>query len=151
MVNLKARVIGATAKLGRAGYPSVRSASGGEIEVVTGPSHVGFDPVDLLLASLVACISMSVRIAARRLGHANGFEEVRVEASAEKAKDGSHRIDRFIVTVALMGQISAEDQRAIVELADSICTVSNSLSPLPEIRLCEAKVQGNNPPSIAAS
>lgn len=135
MVDLKARPLGATARLGRSGYPNVRSATGGEIDIVTGASQGGFDPIDLLLASLAACIGMSVRIAARRLGHADRFEEATVEATADKEKDGSHRINRFVVAITLKGQLSAEDQHAIAELAESICTVSNALSPRPELVL----------------
>lgn len=135
MVELKARRLGATARLGSSGYPNVRSATGGEINLVTGASQAGFDPIDLLLASLAACIAMSVRIAARRLGHAERFEDVTVESTAEKAKDGSHRINRFVVAITLKGQLSAEDQHAIAELAESICTVSNALSPRPELVL----------------
>ena len=68
MADLKDRPIGATATLGKTGYPAIRSVTGGELEIVTGPTQPGFNPLDLLLASLAACMSMSARIAAREIG-----------------------------------------------------------------------------------
>ena len=61
---VKTRPTGATAKLGRIGQPAVTSVTGGELTVVSAPSQPGFNPLDLLYASLSACIVLSARIAA---------------------------------------------------------------------------------------
>src|SRR6478752_10303538 len=70
MVELKAkaRQTGATAVLGRTGFPHVVSLTGGEISVVTAPSQAGFNPLDLLYASLSACLVLSARMAASQMG-----------------------------------------------------------------------------------
>ena len=57
------RPTGATATLGRTGFPHVTSTTGGTLDIVTGPSQPGFNPLDLLYASLAACLAMSARMA----------------------------------------------------------------------------------------
>ena len=65
---IKVRPTGATATLGRTGFPHVVSETGGVIDIRTGAAEAGFNPLDLLYASLSACLAMSARIAASRLG-----------------------------------------------------------------------------------
>jgi uncharacterized OsmC-like protein len=86
MADLRSRPIGATAALGRTGYPSILSVTGGQLDIVTGPTQAGFNPLDLLLASLAACMSMSARIAARELGFGEAFVGLQVEVSGEKSE-----------------------------------------------------------------
>ncbi len=66
MADLKVRTrpVGASAVLGRTGFPHVTSATGGEIDIVTSPSQPGFNPLDLLYSSLSACLVLSARMAA---------------------------------------------------------------------------------------
>jgi uncharacterized OsmC-like protein len=133
MADLKDRPIGATATLGKAGYPSIRSRTGGDLQIVTGSSEPGFNPLDLLLASLAACMSMSARIAARELGLTRNFEGVEVAVSGEKAKDGPSRFVAFIVRMDFYGALDLEQQQAIAHRAEEICTVSNSLAVRPTL------------------
>jgi uncharacterized OsmC-like protein len=91
MADLRSRPIGATATLGRRGYPVISSATGGALEIVTGPTEAGFNPLDLLFASLAACMSMSARIAARELGLTGDFESLQVAVTGEKAPDEPSR------------------------------------------------------------
>lgn len=135
MPDVKSRPIGATATLGKAGYPKLRSATGGELSIVTGPSQPGFNPIDLLMASLAACMSMSARIAARDLGHGEDFTSVAVAVTGEKSPDDASELGRLTVTLWFEGNLDGSQQRAIAHRAEDICTVSKSLAARPDLRI----------------
>lgn len=138
MADLKDRPIGATASLGKTGYPAIRSVTGGELEIVTGPTQPGFNPLDLLLASLAACMSMSARIAAREIGLAHSFQGVVVAVSGEKAANEPSRFIGFTVEFVFQGALDLEQQQAIAHRAEEICTVSNSLAVRPTLVIGKA-------------
>ncbi|KPF43426.1 OsmC family protein [Rhizobium sp. AAP43] len=133
MADLIYRPIGATATLARAGYPAIRSATGGELDIVTGPTQPGFNPLDLLLASLAACMSMSARIAARELGLTDRFDGIAVNVEGEKAADEPSRFGSLTVTMRFEGDLTADEQSAVAHKAETICTVSNSLALRPTL------------------
>ena len=135
MADLRSRPIGAKASLGRTGYPSIRSATGGELQIVTGPTQAGFNPLDLLLASLAACMSMSARIAARELGFLDTFAGLEVDVSGEKSADEPSRFVGFTVRMTFHGEMPSEQQWLIARRAEEICTVSNSLAVHPQLLL----------------
>ena len=138
MADLRSRPIGATAKLGKTGYPVLRSATGGELDVVTGPSQPGFNPLDLLLASLAACMSMSARIAAREMGLHEIVERVTATVSGEKAADEPLRFASFTVILAIDAVLDHDQRVALAHRAEEICTVSNSLAVRPTVRVAIA-------------
>lgn len=135
MADLRQRPIGATATLGRTGYPSIVSATGGALTIVTGPTQEGFNPLDLLMASLAACMSMSARIAARELGFADSFDGLQVKVNGEKALDEPPRFASFTVLVTFTGTLQPEQQWMIAHRAEEICTVSNSLAVRPGLKI----------------
>lgn len=135
MADLKSRPIGATATLGRAGYPAIRSATGGQLDIVTGSSQPGFNPLDLLLASLAACMSMSARIAAREMGVHDMVERVTATVSGEKAVDEPPRFVGFTVVMTVVGTLDHDQRMGIAHRAEEICTVSNSLAVRPTVRV----------------
>jgi uncharacterized OsmC-like protein len=137
MTGLKTRPLGATATIGRTGYPHLVSETGGTLDIVTGVSQPGFNPIDLLYSSLAACLAMSARIAARELGLAETLEEVSVKVSGDKATDGPSRISRFHVLMNFSGSLTREQQAMMAHRAEEICTVSNSLAVRPVIELAE--------------
>ncbi|QRM57311.1 OsmC family protein [Sinorhizobium sp. BG8] len=126
------RPVGAEAVLGRTGFPIVTSATGGEIAIVTGASQAGFNPLDLLYASLAACLAMSARVAANRMGLLGRLEEVRAEVTGEKAVEGLSRVETFQIAITIKGDIDAETRALIVKAAEEeICTVSNTIRATP--------------------
>jgi uncharacterized OsmC-like protein len=133
MPDLNQRPVGATATLGKAGYPHVRSETGGIIDIVTGVSEAGFNPLDLLLASLAACMSMSARIAARELGLAERFSGVTCGATGKKATEGASRFETLTVAFRFDGNLDDEEQWNVAHRAEEICTVSNTLAVKPDI------------------
>lgn len=126
--SLRERPLGATASLGRSGYPRIRSETGGSLDIATGAAEEGFNPVDLLYASLSACMAMSVRIAARRLGVMEGIQAISVHVTGTKVREGEgDRVASFSVELRLDGSIEAEAASRVLHLAEEICTVSNTL------------------------
>lgn len=124
----KSRPTGASALLGRHGFPHITSATGGEIQIVTGPSQPGFNPIDLLYASLSACLAMSARIAASQMGLLDQLSEIRADVIGEKSSEGLSRVVKFNVVLTIRGDIHAEARQAIARAAEEeICTVSNTL------------------------
>ncbi|MCW0001308.1 OsmC family protein [Pararhizobium sp. YC-54] len=124
----KMRPTGASAVLGRHGFPQVTSATGGEIQIVTGPSQPGFNPIDLLYASLSACLAMSARIAASQMGLLDQLSEIRADVTGEKSSEGLSRVVRFNAVLTIRGDIHVEARHAIAQAAEEeICTVSNTL------------------------
>ena len=133
MSGLKTRPVGATATLGKTGFPHLMSETGGTLHIVTGASQPGFNPIDLLHSALAACLTMSARIAARELGLEDGLVEVVAKASGDKAADGPSRVARFHVVMSFKGNLTPEQQLLVAHRADEICTVSNSLATKPDI------------------
>jgi uncharacterized OsmC-like protein len=126
-VRIKARPIGAVAELQRYGHPMVTSRTGGEIGLVTGASEPGFNPLDLMFASLSACLVLSARIAASRLGVLDRFESASADVTGEKAPDEPSRLARFDAHIRISGELTAAEREQIVAMAEEICTVSNTL------------------------
>ncbi|MDW5316586.1 OsmC family protein [Rhizobium sp. PL01] len=124
----KTRPTGATAVLARHGFPQVTSATGGEIQIVTGPSQAGFNPIDLLYGSLSACMAMSARIAASQMGVLDKLTDIRAEVTGEKSTEGLSRVVKFNILLTIRGDIHPEVRHAIALAAEEeICTVSNTL------------------------
>jgi len=134
-LKVKARPIGATAVLGRLGHPQVTSETNGSVDVVTGASEVGFNPLDLMFSSLAACLVLSARIAASKLGMLDQFREVNVHVTGEKAHESPSRITRFIIDMKIEGDFSREEKTEIAHMAEEICTVSNTLKGAPEFTI----------------
>ncbi len=126
-LKVKTRPIGATAVLGRLGHPEVTSETGGQIGIVTGASEAGFNPLDLMFSSLAACLVLSGRIAASKLGLIDRLREVRVHVTGEKSHDEPYRIVRFMIDMTINGDFNDDEKAAIAHMAEDICTVSNTL------------------------
>jgi len=132
---VKKRPTGAVVTLGRLGHPDVVTATGGALTVVTAASEPGFNPLDLLYSSLSACLALSARIAASRMGVLDRFEKVMVHVSGEKAEEEPSRIVRFDVRIEIMGDFDEATRSAIAHMAEDICTVSNTLKGDAEFSL----------------
>lgn len=134
-LKVKPRPIGATAVLRRIGHPKVTSDTQGDVNVVTGASEVGFNPLDLMFSSLAACLVLSARIAASKLGILARLSEVKVHVTGEKAHEGPSRITRFIIDIKVEGDFLPEEKAEIILMAEEICTVSNTLKGSPEFSI----------------
>ena len=132
-IRVKTRETGATSVLGVRGRATLRTVTGGELEVVTGVSEAGFNPLDLLYSSLAACLVLSARIAASNLGILDKITEITADVTGEKAPDGLSRVQKFNIAFSIKGDIDDETRQKIAHLAeDEICTVSNTIRGNPE-------------------
>ncbi len=134
-LKVKHRPTGAVASVGRIGRPVVSSATGGTIDIVTGAAEPGFNPVDLLYASLASCLALSGRIAASRLSLLNRLVGVQASVTGEKSEEEPMRVTRISVHLAVEGDFSAAERASIVHMAEEICTVSNTLKTSPSLAL----------------
>ncbi|MDI7861803.1 OsmC family protein [Rhizobiaceae bacterium n13] len=127
-LKLRTRETGATAVARRTGLPHVTSVTNGELDIVTSPSQPGFNPLDLLYASLSACLVLSARMAASQLGVLDKLTEVTARVTGEKATDGPSRVQTFNIDFVIKGDFDDATRHAIAEAAENeICTVSNTL------------------------
>lgn len=131
---VKMRPVGATARVGRLGRPAISTRTGGALEIVTGVSEPGFNPLDLLYSSLAACLALSARIAASHMGMLDRFEGVAGEKSAEEP----YRIVRFDIKIEIAGDFDEATRAALAHAAEDICTVSNTLKGEAEFVLSVA-------------
>ncbi|MGX8008475.1 OsmC family protein [Mesorhizobium sp. ORM8.1] len=132
-LKVRTRLTGALAVLPPGGLPVITTPTGGEVGVVTQVSAPGFNPLDLLFASLAACMVLSARIAATRLGVAGRLGEVRAEVGGEKAKDEPSRIATFNIRLDIAGDLDAATKQRILVDAEAICTISNTLRGAPTL------------------
>ncbi|MCX8293032.1 OsmC family protein [Phyllobacterium sp. 0TCS1.6A] len=131
-LKIRTRAVGAQTAMAPGRLPVVTSDTGGVLDIVTAVSEPGFSPLDLIYASLSACIALSARMAAARLGVAERLGEVRVRVTGEKAADEPSRVERFIIEIEIDGQLDDETKHRIVEAAEEICTISNTLRGAPQ-------------------
>jgi len=132
-LKIRTRTTGALAVLPPGGLPVVTTPTGGTLDVVTQVSAPGFNPLDLLYASLAACMVLSARIAATRLGVADRLGEVSADVGGEKAKDEPSRVETFTVKLEITGDLDAATKQRILADAEDICTVSNTLRSAPAL------------------
>lgn len=131
-LKVRTRQTGANATLRPGEQPTITTPTNGRIDVVTGVDLPGFNPLDLLYASVAACMVLSARIAAGRLGVGDRLRDVRADVSGSKAEGDVSRIGQFRIVLAIEGDIDAATKRQIAEDAETICTVSNTLRGEPE-------------------
>lgn len=134
-VKVKSRPVGARATVGRQGHPHLVSETGGELDVVTSASLPGFNPLDLLYASLAACLVLSARIAASRLGILEKLEDVSVHVTGKKSGGEPAHVESFDAKFDLRGDFDAQQRAEIIHMAEEICTVSNTLLAQPTIHI----------------
>lgn len=100
-----------------------------------GGSDLGPTPYDLLLMSLGACTSMTLRMYANR--KKLPLEDVSIRllherVHAEDCVDCDDKIERIVRKITLVGDLSDEQRRRLIEIADR-CPVHRTLKNDPQI------------------
>lgn len=134
-IRVKTRETGATSVLGVRGRATLRTVTGGELEVVTGVSEAGFNPLDLLYSSLAACLVLSVKGAVIKLQMLDRFEGVEAIVTGEKAHDEPSRVESITATLNISGDYDESQRHEIATLAKHLCTISNTIAAAPPIQL----------------
>lgn len=116
----------------------------------------GASPYEYVLAGLGACTAMTLRMYASRKGWPLQRISVELRHAKTAAEDGSH-IDRFERTISLIGDLTGEQRRQLLEIAEK-CPVSQTLRRASVVvaRLGEAPSRnevrsagGGTPPAMA--
>ena len=131
-LKVRTRETGAIAEMPQGKLPVITTPTGGVVEIVTSVSQAGFNPLDLIYSSVAACMALSARIAASKLGLKDRLTDVRVEVKGDKAHEGPSRIERFEITFHFAGDLTEEEKHRLAEMAEEICTVSNTLRGEPK-------------------
>ena len=103
-----------------------------------GGNNKGPSPYDLLSAALASCTSMTLKMYAAHKELALRSVTVRVKHAKVHAKDcadcesAAGKIDEFHREIVLVGQLSDDEQRRLLEIADK-CPVHRTL--LGEIKI----------------
>ena len=100
-----------------------------------GGSNLGPTPYDLLLMSLGACTSMTLRMYANRKKLPLDDVEVRLlheRVHAEDCIDCEQKIERITRRITLKGDLDAEQRQRLLEIADK-CPVHRTLESDPQI------------------
>jgi uncharacterized OsmC-like protein len=134
-IRVKTRATGATARMENRGPVTLLTETGGALEVVTSVSDPGFNPLDLLYSSLSACLALSVKGAVVKLHLLEKFSGVSVHVTGEKAHEGVSRVAELSADIRIGGAYSDEELKSIGTLAKELCTVSNTLSLTPQIKI----------------
>ena len=100
-----------------------------------GGSDAGPTPYDLLLMSLGACTSMTLRMYANR--KKLPLEDVSIRlvherVHAEDCIDCDGKLERITRRISLVGDLSDEQRRSLLEIADK-CPVHRTLESDPQI------------------
>ncbi|MHB2169065.1 OsmC family protein [Alsobacter sp. R-9] len=129
------RETGATATLEGTGLPVVVSATGGRLDVVTRPAEPGFNPLGLLYASVATCLVLSVRNVAAQRGLSARLRHVEASVRGTKAPDPPSRVEHLHLAITIDGDLDEATKRALIDEAETVCTVSNTLRARPTISL----------------
>jgi len=134
-LKVRTRETGAVAQMSHGKLPVITTPTGGSLDIVTSVSQAGFNPLDLIYASVAACMALSARIAAGKLELREKLIDVRVEVTGEKSHKNPSRIERFNITFHFDGDLSDDEKHRLAEMAEEICTVSNTLRGDPQFEL----------------
>jgi uncharacterized OsmC-like protein len=100
---------------------------GDEIRYAVSPSAPGFNPLELLSASLGICTAINLR---KELGAAAGGGSAapfQVAVECVKAQDQPSRVERMDVSVELPEGITGAAAEDLVHRAEAACTIANTL------------------------
>jgi putative redox protein len=110
---------------------SGRHVLGADEPVELGGRDTGPDPFELLLSGLGACTAMTIRMYASRKGLKLDRVTVRLR-HVQRATAAKGLIDKFERVVLLEGDLTVDDRRRLLEIADR-CPVSQTLKRSSEI------------------
>jgi uncharacterized OsmC-like protein len=106
---------------------------GGEIRFAVSPSVPGFNPLELLSASLGICTAINLRKELGTLAEGGGSPPFDVVVDCVKAIDGPSRVESLNVVVRLP-EIVAGRAAGVVERAEAACTIANTLLASAKIK-----------------
>ena len=94
--------------------------------IALGGQGLGPDPYELLLASLGACTTMTIRMYANQKGGFPAFTQSVVLTHRKEVGEDGLKVDVFERTLTLSGDLTEEQRTKLLEIADR-CPVSRTL------------------------
>lgn len=128
----RTRPIGVTASI-ESGGATIRAASGAVATLAQSASMEGFNPLELLDASLAACLVISAKMAARPLGFSDRITDLRVEVVHAKAADLPSRVASLTCRFFIGGDLTDAEKALLQAEAHKLCTVGHTLEHRPAI------------------
>lgn len=133
MTNIRTRPTAVTAVIEAGGGTLLQAEFGASAKLAISPSMEGFNPLELLNASLAACLVISVKIAARKMELTDRLGDVRVEVTGTKAEEGPSRVARQTCRFHIGGDLTKAEWQALQQEAHALCTVGHTLEHGVEI------------------
>jgi uncharacterized OsmC-like protein len=106
---------------------------GDEIRYAVSPSAHGFNPLELLSASLGICTAINLRKELGAVGAGRGGAPFEVAVECVKAEDAPSRVERMEVFVQLPAGVAGAAAEDMVHRAEAACTIANTLLASPRI------------------
>ncbi len=106
---------------------------GDEIRYAVSSSASGFNPLELLSASLGVCTAITVRRELGALAGAAPAAPFEISVECVKAPDLPSRVERLDVVVHLPEDVAEQAAAGVVERAKAACTIANTLLAATEI------------------
>jgi uncharacterized OsmC-like protein len=100
---------------------------GEEIRYAVSPSAPGFNPLELLSASLGICTAINLRKELGAAAGGGGTPPFEVAVECVKAQDQPSRVERMDVSVHLPEGITGGAADDLVHRAEAACTIANTL------------------------
>jgi len=92
-----------------------------------GPNLSGLNPKELLEAALGLCVSISMQ---KKLAHDEidyDASEIQIDVTVRKGKGVTDRFTDFKVTLKLPSSLDDAYKRELIEAAEEVCTIGNTL------------------------
>ena len=107
---------------------------GEEIRYAMPPSSPGFNPLELLSASLGICTAINLRKELGALGGGAGALSFDVAVECIKAQDPPSRVEWLELLVRLPGYVKGAAVDEVIHRAEAACTIANTLLGGAEIK-----------------
>jgi uncharacterized OsmC-like protein len=110
-----------------AGGITAVNARGSEIRYAVSPSAPGFNPLELLSASLGICTAINLRKELGALADGGNALPFEVVVGCVKAQDLPPRVERLNLRVRLPEEVPEAAAAGVVQRAEAACTIANTL------------------------
>ncbi|QTH40436.1 OsmC family protein [Cohnella sp. LGH] len=109
------------------GQNVVYNEAGLQVIGTTAPNRSGLNPKELLEAALGLCVSISMQKKLARDGVDYDASEIEIEIAASKAQGVTDRFTDFKVTLKLPDSLDEAYKHELIEAAEEVCTIGNTL------------------------
>jgi len=109
------------------GQNVVYNEAGLQVIGTTAPNRSGLNPKELLEAALGLCVSISMQKKLARDGVDYDASEIEIEIAASKAQGVTDRFTDFKVTLKLPDSLDEAYKQELIEAAEEVCTIGNTL------------------------